>query len=437
MMVWRLFITGLFLLLGASLAQATAPIQEARLDNGLRIMLMEAHHVPMVVMRLTVPAGSRFDSAHKGGSASLLSAMLTDHTARHDYKAWADMLDASAIRLGGDVDREALSLDLTVLKEALPEGVSSLAEAALQPGWNQKRFDIMQSDNISAAKKSLEQPGVQAALLSAKLLFADHPYGHRSDGDVESLTNIRLKDLQTLYRNQFKPEGSVLAVSGDVTMDELLALLKPAFSGWQGKPAIALDNIAAPKTVTGKIVRKDLQTRQALVQLVRLGPTRHDDGFFADMLMNHILGGGGFASRLMTEVREKKGLVYGVYSYFIPLTVAGPFAITLQTRADQAGQATEVVRKVLAEMYQNGVTAKELKAAKANLVGSFAHRMDSNAKRVGLMSMVGFYGLPLDYLQNWTRRIEAVTLAEVQKQAHDFLNPEQWNQIRIGPRPAQ
>jgi zinc protease len=363
--------------------------------------------------------------------------MLTDHTARHNYKAWADMLDASAIRLGGDVDREALSLGLTVLKEALPEGVSSLAEAALQPGWNQKRFDIMQNDNISAAKKSLEQPGVQAALLSAKLLFADHPYGHRSDGDVESLANIRLKDLQKLYRNQFKPEGSVLAVSGDVTMDELLALLKPAFSGWQGKPAITLDNIAAPEVVAGKILRKDMQTRQALVQLVRLGPTRHDDGFFADMLMNHILGGGGFASRLMTEVREKKGLVYGVYSYFIPLTVAGPFAITLQTRADQAGQATEVVRGVLAEMYQNGVTAKELKAAKANLVGSFAHRMDSNAKRVGLMSMVGFYGLPLDYLQNWTRRIEAVTLAEVQKQAHDFLNPEQWNQICIGPRPAQ
>jgi len=427
---------GLLLIFGATVAQATAPIQEARLDNGLRIMLMEAHHVPMVVMRLTTPAGSRFDAAEKGGSASLLSAMLTDHTARHDYKAWADMLDAKAIRLGGDADREGLSLGLTVLREAMPEGVSALSEAALQPGWNRKRFDIMQSDSISAAKKSLEKPGVQAALLAANLLFADHPYGHRSEGDVKSLTHIRLKDLQTLYRNQFRPEGSVLAVSGDVTMEELLALIKPAFSGWQGKPVIALNNIAAPKTVAGKIVRKDMPTRQALVQLVRLGPARHDDGFFADMLMNHILGGGGFASRLMTEVREKKGLVYGVYSYFIPLTVAGPFVITLQTRADQAGQATEVVRGVLAEMYQNGVTAKELKAAKANLVGSFAHRMDSNAKRVGLMSMVGFYGLPLDYLQNWTSRVEAVTLADVQKQAHDFLNPEQWNQIRIGPKPA-
>jgi len=436
-MILRALIAGLFLLLGATHAQATAPIQEVTLENGLRVLLMEAHHVPMVVMRLTVPAGSRFDPTQKGGSAAMLAGMLTDHTARHDYKAWADMLDAKAIRLGGDVDQEGLSLGLTALKEAMPDGVSALAEAALQPGWNQKRFDIMRNDSISAARKSLEEPGVQASLLAAGTLFPEHPYGHRSEGDMESLARIRLQDVQSVYRDQFKPQGSVLAVSGDVTMDELLALVRPALAGWQGKPLVSLADIAAPQAIAGKIIQHDMPTRQALVQLLRLGPTRHDDGMFAAMLMNHILGGGGFASRLMTEVREKKGLVYGVYSYFIPLTVSGPFAITLQTRADQAGQATEVVRSVLGEMYNNGVSAKELKAAKANLVGSFAHRMDSNAKRVGLMSMVGFYGLPLDYLQTWTDRIEAVSLADVKRQAQVYLNPEQWNQIRIGPESTQ
>jgi len=432
-MILRTLVAGLFLLLGAAHAQATAPIQEVTLENGLRVLLMEAHHVPMVVMRLTTPAGSRFDPAQKGGSASMLAGMLTDHTARHDYKAWADMLDAKAIRLGGDVDQEGLSLGLTVLKEAMPDGVSALAEAALLPGWNQKRFDIMRNDSISAARKSLEEPGVQASLLAAGTLFSGHPFGHRSEGDMESLARIRLQDLQSVYRDQFKPQGSVLAVSGDVTMNELLALVRPAFSDWQGKPAVSLADIAAPQAVAGKIIQHDMPTRQALVQLLRLGPTRHDDGMFAAMLMNHILGGGGFASRLMTEVREKKGLVYGVYSYFIPLTVSGPFAITLQTRADQAGEATAVVRSVLEEMYKNGVSAKELAAAKANLVGGFAHRMDSNAKRVGLMSMVGFYGLPLDYLQTWTDRIQAVSLADVKRQAQVYLNPEQWNQIRIGP----
>ncbi|MDX8407627.1 MAG: pitrilysin family protein, partial [Mariprofundaceae bacterium] len=408
------------LLFWAGTADATAPIQEARLDNGLRVLLMEAHDVPMVVMRLTAPAGSRFDPAGKGGSASLLAGMLTDHTKKHDYRAWADMLDAEAIRLGGGADREGLNLSLTVLKEALESGVAALAEAALQPGWNKKRFEIMRKDSISAVTKSLEEPGVQASMLAASMLFADHPYGHRTGGDVETLRRIRMQDLKSVYARQFKPAGSILAVSGDVTMAEVLTLIKPAFAAWSGKPAVALQDIEPPAPVVGQSLHKDMPTRQALVQLLRLGPARHDDGFFAAMLMNHILGGGGFSSRLMTEVREKRGLVYGVYSYFVPLTVPGPFAITLQTRADQAGRAVGVVRDVLRDMATHGVTAKELKAAQDNLAGSFAHRMDSNAKRVGLMSMVGFYGLPLDYLQTWTNKVRAVRLADVQRQAQAY-----------------
>jgi len=172
------------LLFWAGAAEATAPIQEARLDNGLRVLLMEAHDVPMVVMRLTTPAGSRFDPAGKGGSASLLADMLTDHTAKHHYRGWADMLDAEAMRLGGGADREGLNLGLTVLREALEGGVEALAEAALQPGWNKKRFEIMRNDSISAVTKSLEEPGVRASMLAVSMLFADHPYGHRTGGDA-------------------------------------------------------------------------------------------------------------------------------------------------------------------------------------------------------------------------------------------------------------
>jgi len=154
------------------------------------------------------------------------------------------------------------------------------------------------------------------------------------------------------------------------------------------------------------------------------------------MLLDHILGGGGFASRLMNEVREQRGLVYGVYSYFMPLAVPGPFVISLQTRADQAGKALDVVREVMRKMHDGDIGKQELAAAKANLTGSFAHRLDSNAKRVGLMSMIGFYGLPLDYLQNWEARINAVTLAEVKHEAARFLDAEDWNVIQVGPEVA-
>jgi len=415
-------------------AHAVPPIQESRLDNGLRVLLMEAHNVPMVVMRLTIPAGSYLDPQGKGGTASMLASMLGDHTRKHDYVSWADLLDAQAIRLGASTSRDSLSIGMTVLKEALPEGVHAFAEAAFMPGWNKKRFAILKTDAISAARKSLEEPGVRAAQLTARTLYPNHGYGHRPGGSVDSLGRLDLADLKSLYHHQFKPQGAVLAVSGDVTMKELLKQIRPLFSGWKGAPAKALKDIAKPETIRGQKHHVLMPTRQMTVQLSSLGPSRYAPDFFADMLLNHILGGGGFSSQLMNEVREKRGLVYGVYSYFMPLTVSGPFVVTLQTRADQAEQALKVVQDVMRNMHDRHISQQQLAAAKANLTGSFAHRMDSNAKRVGLMSMVGFYELPLDYLQVWKKHINAVQLNDVKTAAARFLNPEGWNTVQAGPQ---
>jgi len=417
-----------------STAQAIPLIQHARLGNGLRVLLMEAHNVPMVVMRLTVPAGSHLDPKGKGGTASMLADMLGDHTKKHNFVAWADLLDAQAIRLGASADRDSLSIGMTVLKEALPVGVHALSEAALMPGWNKKRFAILKTDAVAAAKKSLESPGVRAAELTTHTLYPKHGYGHRPGGNVNSLGRLKLTDLQSLYRHQFKPQGAVLAVSGDVTMETLLKQIRPLFSVWKGAPEKSLKDIAKPVSVHAQQKQVVMPTRQMTVQLSRLGPSRYAPDFFADMLLNHILGGGGFSSELMNEVREKRGLVYGVYSYFMPLTVSGPFVISLRTRADQAEEALKVVHQVMQSMHAGHISQKELIAAKDNLTGSFAHRMDSNAKRVGLMSMIGFYGLPLDYLQVWKQRINAVTLAEVKATAVRFLAPIDWNTIQVGPK---
>ncbi|MDQ6960461.1 MAG: pitrilysin family protein [Mariprofundaceae bacterium] len=418
-------------------AHAIPPIEEVQLDNGLRVLLMEAHNVPMVVMRLTVPVGSRLDPVGKDGTASMLATMLEDHTARHDYAAWADLLDAEAIRLGAGADRDSLSIYMTVLKEALPEGARAFAEAALMPGWNKKRFSVLRANAVDAAKKSLEGPGVRAAQLTSHMLYPHHGYGHRSDGDAASLGRIGLTDLESLYRQQFMPQGAVLAVSGDIGMKALLAKIRPLFSHWKGAPKMALKDVPQPENIHGKQQNVVMSTKQMTVQLSRLGPSRYAPDFFADMLMNHILGGGGFSSRLMSEVRVKRGLVYGVYSYFLPLAVSGPFVLTLQTRADQAGQALRVAQDVMRQMHDGHISQPELAAAKANLTGGFAHRMDSNAKRVGLMSMIGFYGLPLNYLQAWKQRINAVTLAEVKAAATRFLAPADWNTVRVGPKPGR
>ncbi len=422
----------ILLFIAITSAQAVPPIQQIKLDNGLRVLLIEAHNVPMVTMQLVMPAGSRFDAAGKGGTATLLAEMLTDHTAIHDDKAWASLLDEGPIHMGAGASRDDMHISLTVLKKSLQPGLDALAEALLQPGWNKKRFNILKQDSIAAAQKGQENPGTRASQAAAELLFGDHPYGHRPGGSLQSLPGIKLTDLKSLYEAQLKPQGAVLAVSGDITLTELVPLLQTKLVNWQGNPVKSMKDISPAATLSGRQTDVKLPTTQTLVQLLRLGPARGDADFFPVFVLNHILGGGGFASRLMEEVREKRGLVYGVYSYFLPLAVPGTFAITLQTRADQAEQAEAVVRELLADMSAGKITKKQMRASKNNLIGSFAQRMDSNRERVGLLAMIGIYNLPLDYLSVWSKRVEAVTLKQLRQQAAFYLDPKTWNRVRVG-----
>ncbi|MDQ6976391.1 MAG: insulinase family protein, partial [Mariprofundaceae bacterium] len=227
--------------------------------------------------------------------------------------------------------------------------------------------------------------------------------------------------------------GVTFAVSGDITLATLMPMLEARLKMWQGKPRVAVDAIAVPKPQPVVEKKVAMSTSQMLVQFSRLGIARSDVDFFPVLVLNHLLGGGGFASVLMEEIREKRGLVYGVYSYVMPLLARGPFVITLQTRADQADQAIALVQEQLEQLASGHIDLDRLNKTKANLTGGFAQRMDSNRERVGLMGMIGFYNLPLNYLQVWTKRIESVNLADVKRAAKDYLPPEAWNRIQLGP----
>ncbi|MDQ7002879.1 MAG: pitrilysin family protein, partial [Ghiorsea sp.] len=272
MKVWMMLL-GLMI---SSQAVAAPVVQQKTLDNGLNILLIEAHNVPMVAMKLVLPVGSRFDAKGKGGSAALLAGMLSDHTKNHDDQAWAAKLDDAAIRLGSGVGKDTMSFSLTVLREALDEGVQALAESVLQPGWNQQRFDFLQQNGISAATKAREEATTYAGEEVNKLLFPNHPYGHAVSGNVQSLQHITLQDLKSMYQQQVKPDGAVLAVSGDITMDELVAALKPYLGDWQGKPTHAFKDIKTPQPSQQPSAFVTLDKHQALVEWVRLGPSRHD-----------------------------------------------------------------------------------------------------------------------------------------------------------------
>lgn len=429
MKVWMMLL-GLII---TNQAIAAPVVQQKTLDNGLNILLIEAHNVPMVAMKLVLPVGSRFDAKGKGGSAALLAGMLSDHTKNHDDQAWAAKLDDAAIRLGSGVGKDTMSFSLTVLREVLDEGVQALAESVLQPGWHQQRFDFLQQNAISAATKAREEATTYAAEEVNNLLFPNHPYGHVVSGNVQSLQHISLQDLKSMYHEQVKPDGAVLAVSGDITMDELIAALKPYLGDWQGKPTHAFKDIKTSQPSQQPSAFVTLDKHQALVEWVRLGPSRHDANYKTLLVLNHMLGGGGFGSRLMEEIREKRGLVYGVYSFFQPLEEKGVYTIRLLTKASQAGEAERVLQDVLQGLADGKISQEDLDKSKRNLMGGFAQRMDSNRERAGLLAMMGVYKRPLNYLQNWTESVNSVTLADVKRAAKQYLQPKDWKRVLVGP----
>ena len=433
----RLFYWIALMFFSITQAQATTSVQQHTMKNGLNIMLMEAHHVPMVAMKLIMPAGSRFDVGDKGGSAALLASMLMDHTKKHDYLAWATKLDETSIRLGAGADKDSLSISLTVLKEAVDEGMDAFSEALLQPGWNKQRFTLKQKNTLSGLTKAQEEAGTFSAIAEGELLFPNHPYGHPTSGTLDSVKNITLNDLKALYAQQVKPVGATLAMSGDITMDEAVKLVQRYLGNWQGAPKKALADIEQPTPSTKKEIHHVMDKHQMLIEWVRLGPSRHDDDYITMMVLNHMLGGGGFGSQLMEEIREKRGLTYGVYSYFQPYETHGAYIIRLQTRADQAEEAEVVLKQVLADMASGKITQDMLDKSKTNLMGGFAQRMDSNRERVGLLAMMGFYHRPLDYLENWTKSVKSVTLADVLQGAKKYLQPDDWKQIWVGPEKAK
>lgn len=424
------------LLMGSGQAFAAPEVQQHTMENGLNILLIQAHHVPMVAMKLVMPAGSRFDAQGKGGSASLLSDMLMDHTKTYDYQAWAAKLDDASIRLGAGVDKDAMSMSLTVLKEAVAEGVDAMSQALLQPGWDKKRFDFLHENTVSSMVKAQEEATTFATLAEAELLFPNQPYGHPVSGTLASLKTISLADLKAVYTQQVKPEGSTLAVSGDITMDEVIKLAQTYFGQWQGQPQHLFADIQQPQPSKKSDYHHVMDKHQTLVEWVRLGPSRHDEHYASLLVLNHMLGGGGFGSQLMEEIREKRGLVYGVYSWFQPLETSGAYVIRLQTRSDQADEAEAVLKEVLKALSEGAITQEMLDKSKTNLMGGFAQRMDSNRERVGLLGMMGLYHRPLDYLQNWTESVKSVTLADVRRDAKKYLPPDSWKQIWVGPKKA-
>ena len=342
------------------------------------------------------------------------------------------MADIGA-QFGGGFDQDSSGVSLRTLSSAAErdKALDIMARVLQHPVFPETILAREKVRLIAALKEADTKPENIAERAFQKAVFGTHPYGLRGSGEVDTVEKITVQDLKDFYQTHYQAGRAVVAIMGDVTRAQAEAIAQQLTAQLPSSAAPA----ALPKVVM-KIAPSEQRishpASQSHILIGAPGVARGAPDFFPLYVGNYILGGGGFASRLMNEVREKKGLAYSAYSYFMPLKQPGAFQIGLQTKKEQADEALQLLRKTLADFIAHGPTEKELLAAKQNIIGGFPMRIDSNRKILEYLSIIGFYDLPLTYLDDFTRNIDRVTVAQIRDAFARHIDPQAMATVIVG-----
>jgi zinc protease len=430
----------------AQSAWALLPIEHWRQSSGAEVWLVQSPGIPMVDVQLAFDAGSRRDPEARAGLASAVAMMASkgvraagDAPALDENglgRAWAD-LGAS---FGANAERDTFTYGLRSLTEPdlLKRAIALAARQVATPSWPEAAWQRDRERWAASIKEADTRPGTVVAKAFRKNVYGSHPYGYQTTG--ETLGQIDIAAMQAFHheliaacRAKVSVVGAVSRAQADTLVKQLLAPLQAVNGDNRCQPLAPVAGVATlGKPVTESI---PFQSAQAHVLIGQPGIARSNPDFLAVLVGNHILGGGGFTSRLTEQVREKRGLSYSVYSDFSPGLDRGAFIVALQTRPDQAAEAVKVSQEVVRQFVADGPTEKELQAAKDNLIGGFALRMDSNSKLLGNVANIAWNGLPLDYLEHWTERVRALTVKDVRAAMQRMLQPERMVTVTVGAQP--
>ncbi len=433
---------------GGSWAQAALPIQHWIQPSGARVYLVESHAIPMVDVQIDIDAGSRRDPAAQAGLASVMTGQIASGTRAHPQgqapyaqamdenqigEAWADL--GASFGASAGADRMSFALRSLSYPDLLDKAVALAARQMAHPAFPEAIWERDRERLSAAIREAITKPANVAQQRFASAVYGTHPYGYRST--PETLSRISVLDLQKLHTQALQACRASVSVVGALTRAQTDALVSRMLSLWPNsaacKPLPLVAEVAALSAAQELSVPFD--SAQSHVLMGQPGYMRNDPDFFALLLGNHILGGGGLVSRLTEQVREKRGLSYSVYSYFSPGLHAGAFTVGLQTRPDQAAQAVAVAKDVVQAFVREGPSEAELQAAKSNLMGGFALRIDSNRKLLDNVANIAWNRLPLNYLDTWTTQIERVSLADVRRAMARVLQPDRMVTVVVGGQP--
>jgi zinc protease len=402
--------------------------------GGLTVLLSERHDLPFVVASLMVRTGQRQEPVEKAGLAALAASLLTEGTRSRTSSEISNTVEFLGASLGAGAGRDVTTVTLSVLTKDLDTGFELFADVVLSPSFPEREIARQRDLTLGALRASEESPAYLAGRAFDLAVFGDHPYGRDTRGAPGSLAAITRADLISFHETWYRPGNAILAVAGDIDRPTLDALLKRFMGKWEARPVPGAAVPRAPEPRPNTIaIEKDLT--QATVMLGHIGVARADPDYYALSVMNFILGGGGFSSRLMDRVRDQMGLTYGIYSTFDPAWDPGAFYVRVETKNDNAGT---VVAETLAQIRRirgERVGDDELSDAKSYLTGSFPRRLDTLGKIVGFLTQVEYYGLGLDYIERYSEYIDAVTDEDVLRVARAYLDPDRATLVVVGRLP--
>ena len=432
-MIQKTLVLSFAMLMMSLSAEAGVKIQQWQTATGAEVYFVENHDLPIVDLSVNFSAGSVRDTAEKSGLAGVTRYLMALGAAGMSDEVIANkMADIGAI-LGGEFNSDRATFKLRTLSNAREQtqALDVFVKVLQKPDFPQAVLDREKARIIAGLQESATQPESIANNAFMAALYGKHPYSLDESGEVETISKINREDLQAFYAKHYGAKGSVIAMMGDLTREQANQIAEN-ISGNLPK-ASSLEPIASVTLPTQAIEQRIAHpASQSHILLGYPGIKRGDADLFPLYVGNYILGGGGFVSRLTEEVREKRGLVYSVYSYFMPMAELGPFQIGLQTKKEQADVALNLVRETFDKFLKDGVTEKELTAAKANIIGGFPMRIDSNAKILDYIAMIGFYHLPLNYLDEYNGNVDKVTVAQIKETFNRRLKPENFVTIVVG-----
>lgn len=400
--------------------------------NGMTVLVLEQHFLPIVEIHALVKTGSAQDPPDKAGLANLVASLLDEGTTTRSSKQLAEQIDFVGGSLEAKATEDFTTASARVLKKDIDLGFTLLADILMRPAFPKQEFERVRSQILGEIASDNDDPGHVAMKAFNQLIFHNHPYRWPVNGTEDTLGKITLADVQGFYAKEYLPNQVILTVVGDVTVEQATTLVQTYFGSWKkGTPpprTVKKPTIIEKKAV--QLIEKDLT--QSTIVLGHGGISRTNPDFYAVTVMNHILGAGGFSSRLMDSIRDKQGLAYGIMSHYDARSMPGSFWINLQTRTEATNQAISGVLAEMKAIREAPVTDQELAEAKSFLMGSFPLRLDSTAKLAQVLAQVEFYGLGFEYFTQYPKWIERVTKEDIQRVAKQYLDPQHYALVVVG-----